>query len=156
MGLVDQAGGRNRQYCNDAHKTAAYRKRKKEQGRDTILQYNSDLREYWQDSLITGPVLAKLQGILVTHGKDAARAATDAVILARQLERDSGTSECTDLIEQVMMLAEACNFEAVQLEDARIQRFAKSLTRLIPPEALLLDLGVHSHSGKTSHEHHEQ
>ena len=44
----------------------------------------------------------------------------------------------------------------VSAESWCLERFAKSLTRLIPPEALLLELGVHSHSGETIHEHHEQ
>jgi hypothetical protein len=122
MGLVDQAGGRNRQYCNDAHRQAAYRKRREGDKRNAVLLRNGELSEYWQEHGITGAILSKLQDILISHGKDAALAATDAVILARQLERDSGTSERSDVIEQTMMLAEACDFEALQLEDAHIER----------------------------------
>jgi hypothetical protein len=87
LGLIDQAGGRNRHYCNDAHRQAAYRKRKDGDKRNAVLLRNGALSEYWQDSLITGAVLAKLQDILVEHGTDVARKATEAVILAKQLER---------------------------------------------------------------------
>jgi hypothetical protein len=37
LGLIDQAGGRNRKYCNDAHKQAAHLKRKEGEKRNTIL-----------------------------------------------------------------------------------------------------------------------
>src|SRR5467141_641813 len=96
-----------RQYCNDAHKAAAYRKRKEVEKRNKVLLRNGELSEYWQENGIIGAILTKLQDILVEHGQDAARKATDVVILARQMERDSGSSERTDLIEQVMMLGEA-------------------------------------------------
>ncbi len=122
MGLIDQAGGRNRQYCNDAHKQAAHRKRKEEEKRNKVLLRNGELSEYWQEHGITGAILSKLQDILVEHGKDAARAATDAVILARHLECDAGSVEHTDLIEQVMSYGESCNFEALELGDVRIER----------------------------------
>jgi len=122
LGLIDQAGGRNRQYCNDAHRQAAYRKRREGDKHNAVLLRNGELQDYWDEHGITGAILARLQDILVNHGKDAARAATEAVILARQLERDAGSSERTDLIEQVMMLGEACDFEALQLEDTRIER----------------------------------
>src|SRR5262249_37504755 len=107
LGLIEQDGGRNRHYCNDAHKQAAHRRRKEEEKRNTILLRNGELQDYWQEHGITGVILSKLQDILVSHGKDAARAATDTVILARQLERDAGSSERTSLIEQVMSLGES-------------------------------------------------
>lgn len=122
LGFIDQAGGRNRHYCNDACKQAAYRRRKEGEKRQATLLRNGELQGYWAEHGITGAILTKLQDILFNHGKDAARAATDAVILARQLERDSGSSERADLLEQVMGYGEACSFEALQLEDARIER----------------------------------
>jgi hypothetical protein len=122
LGLIDQAGGRNRHYCNDAHRQAAYRRRKESEKHNAVLLRNGELQSYWAEHGITGAILTKLQDILFSHGKDAARAATDAVILARQLERDAGTSERTDLIEQVMNYGEACSFEALDLRDARIER----------------------------------
>src|SRR6202043_2503143 len=99
------------------------RKRKDGDKRDITLSRNGELSDYWQENGITSAILWKLQDILVEHGKDAARAATDVVILARQQERDSGSAERTDLIEQVMMLGEAFgNFEALEMEDACIER----------------------------------
>jgi hypothetical protein len=121
LGLIDQAGGRNRHYCNDAHKQAAYRKRREGDKHNAVLLRNVELSDYWQEHEIIGAILSKLQDILINHGKDAARAATEAVILARQLERDSGTSERADLLEQTMMLGEACGFEALRLEDTSIE-----------------------------------
>ncbi len=121
LGLIDQAGGRNRHYCNDACKQAAYRRRKEGEKRQATLLRNGELQSYWAEHGITGAVLTRLQDILVEHGKDAARKATEAVILARQLERDSGSSERTDLLEQVMAIGEACDFEALDLRDARIE-----------------------------------
>jgi hypothetical protein len=82
LGLIEQAGGRNRQYCNDGCKQAAYRKRKEEDKRNNILLRNQLLQEYWQLHDINGELLASLQNILVNHGKEAARAATDAALVA--------------------------------------------------------------------------
>jgi hypothetical protein len=120
LGLIDQAGGRMRQYCNNACKQNAYLRRRDGEKRQAIILRNGELSDCWADNGITGMVLSKLQDILVEHGKDAARAATDVVILARQLERDSGSAERTSLIEHVMSSGEACDFEALRLEDTHI------------------------------------
>jgi hypothetical protein len=90
MGLIDQAGGRNRKYCNDSCKMAAFRNREKERNRDHILEYNSILRDYWQESGITGEVLTRLQDLLVEYGADAARHATDTVLIAIKQTRNQG------------------------------------------------------------------
>src|SRR5438445_11248918 len=119
LGYIDQAGGRNRQYCNDTHKQAAHRKRKEIDKRNKVLLRNGELSEYWQEHGITGAILSTLQDLLIAHGKDAARKATDLVILTRQLERDARSSERTSLIEQVMASSEACMLEMIDLEDNR-------------------------------------
>lgn len=90
MGMIDQIGGRNRKYCNDSCKIAAFRKREKERNREQVLQYNSILRDYWQEAGITGDVLTRLQDILVEYGKDAARCATDTVLIAIRQIRNEG------------------------------------------------------------------
>jgi hypothetical protein len=82
LGLIDQAGGRNRKYCNGACKQAAHRKRKEGDKRNTVLLRNVLLQEYWLDNGIDGDLLASLQDILFNHGKEAARAATDAALIA--------------------------------------------------------------------------
>jgi hypothetical protein len=46
------------------------------------LLRNALLQEYWLDNGIGGDLLASLQDILVNHGKEAARAATDAALIA--------------------------------------------------------------------------
>lgn len=85
IGLVETDGGRQRQYCSDRCKQAAYRERRKEVFRNKCLLRNTELRDYWQEQNITGSLLAALQDILVEHGKAAAKAATDAVLLAQKL-----------------------------------------------------------------------
>jgi hypothetical protein len=82
LGLIEQSGGRNRQYCNDACKQSAHRKRKETDKRNTVLLRNTILQEYWTDNGIEGDLLVRLQDILVNHGKEAARAATDAALIA--------------------------------------------------------------------------
>jgi len=87
MGLQEVNGGRERQYCSDKCRKAAYRAKKQRQARLALLQYNSELRQLWDDNEIKGPVLAHLQDMLVEHGKAAAKDATDAVVLACKLLR---------------------------------------------------------------------
>ena len=82
LGLIDQTGGRNRRYCNDTCKMAAYRNRLKQRNREQVLKYNTILRDYWQETGITGEVLTRLQNMLVSYGQDAARYATDTVLIA--------------------------------------------------------------------------
>lgn len=87
IGLVETDGGRQRRYCSDKHRKAAHRARKLREQRRALLQYNSELCQFWEENEITGPVLAHLQDILVEHGKQAARDATETVILACKLLR---------------------------------------------------------------------
>jgi hypothetical protein len=88
QGLQEPMGGRQRRYCSDRCRKAASRKRDSEKRRNAILQYNAELREYWREHHIDGQVLTLLQDILVEHGKQAARAATDAVLTERKLVRE--------------------------------------------------------------------
>jgi hypothetical protein len=84
LGYIETYGGRDRLYCDDACRVAAHRIRKSAEKRAAILQYNAELREYWYEHRIEDQLLTMLQDILVKHGKAAARAATDAVLLARK------------------------------------------------------------------------
>lgn len=87
IGLIETYGGRQRQYCNDSCKVAAHRKRHYDEKRNKCLLRNGELRDFWQEKNITGPLLLKLQNILVEHGKQAAKDATDAVLLAVYLTK---------------------------------------------------------------------
>lgn len=88
LGLIDQAGGRNRKYCNDSCKIAAFRYRKKQRNREGILEYNTILRDYWQENEITGEVLTRLQDMLVEYGSEVAKHATDTVLIAIKQTRE--------------------------------------------------------------------
>ncbi len=85
LGFIEVAGGRSRQYCNNNHRMAAYRQRTRRQKRQAILQYNSELRQYWKDNKIDGTVLAHLQDHLIEYGKESAKHATETVVLACKL-----------------------------------------------------------------------
>lgn len=87
MGLIDQAGGRTRRYCCNAHKMAEFRERKQEEKRNNCLQRNADLQNYWQENGINGEVLTRLETMLVKYGKEAARYATDTILIAVQLSQ---------------------------------------------------------------------
>ena len=87
IGLQEVYGGRQRLYCSDKCRKAAYRARKEREARLALLQYNSELCQFWQENRIEGQVLASLQDILVEHGKAPALAATNAVLLALKVER---------------------------------------------------------------------
>lgn len=120
LGYIETDGGRDRHYCNNACKTAAYRKRKQEQKRAQILQYNSELREYWYNNGIRGGVLVRLQEILIHHGKAAALSATDVVLFALAAQKQAGSSQHFKLIDEVMLEGSAINFEEVELDDFKI------------------------------------
>jgi|SRR2546421_1549267 len=82
LGRIEQNGGRNRRYCNDKHKMAAFHEKRKGEKRNAAIERNKILRDQWQENGITGEVLTRLQDILVDHGKDAAKKATDTVLIA--------------------------------------------------------------------------
>jgi hypothetical protein len=85
MGIQEVYGGRQRLYCSDKCRKAAHRAKKQRAARLALLSYNSELRQLWDDNEIKDPVLARLQDMLVEHGKDAAKQATETVILACKL-----------------------------------------------------------------------
>lgn len=87
MGLQEVNGGRSRLFCSDKCRKAAFRARKRRAARLALLTYNSELHQFWDDNEIKGPVLARLQDILVEHGKAAAKDATETVVLACKLLR---------------------------------------------------------------------
>ncbi len=120
FGWVEVDGGRNRLYCDDACRVAAFRARKREKDREKRLRYHTELRDYWKEQEIRGEVLLRLQEILLKHGKEAARAATDAVLVALVAQREEGSQQQVRLIEKVMLGGEALGFEEVDLEDFRI------------------------------------
>ena len=79
MGFIEAYGGRTRRFCNDACRQAAHREKTR---RTQTLARHAALCRYWQEHCITGEVLLALQDILVAYGKDAAKEATEAVLLA--------------------------------------------------------------------------
>ena len=120
LGYIETDGGRDRLYCNDACRVAAYRKRKREKDRAATLRYHTELRDYWQEHGIRGEVLLRLQEILLQHGKAAAKAATDAVLVALAAQAQAGSQEQFKLIDEILLEGEAIGFPEVRLEDFRI------------------------------------
>lgn len=131
LGLIETDGGRNRHYCNDACRQAAHRARKREKQRQVILQQNGELREYWQRHDIHGEVLLRLQEILIKHGQEAARAATDVVRVALAAAAQAGSDEQSTLIEEIMLQAEERGFEAVIFDDCQIAAGAEAWAEFV-------------------------
>jgi len=84
------------------------------------LHYNSELRDYWHEHGIRGEVLLRLQEILLQHGKAAARAATDAVLVALTAQVQAGSQEQFKLIDEILLGGEAISFPEVRLDEFRI------------------------------------
>jgi hypothetical protein len=120
LGYIETEGGRDRLYCNDACRVAAHRAKKREEKRQQVLHYHAELREYWHLHGIRGEVLLRLQEILLQHGKAAARAATDAVLVACAAQEQAGSNEQVRLIDEVMSGGERIGFEEVRLAEFRI------------------------------------
>lgn len=91
LGLIETEGGRDRHYCNATCRVQHHRKQQREQNRAAALQFNSELRDYWQEHGVRGEVLLRLQEILLQYGKAAARAATDAVLVALVANEQAGS-----------------------------------------------------------------
>jgi len=68
LGLIEEQGGRDRHYCNTLCRVQHHRRQKTDQKRSAVLQFNSELREYWREHGIRGEVLLRLQEILLQHG----------------------------------------------------------------------------------------
>jgi hypothetical protein len=120
LGYIEADGGRSRHYCSNKCRVAAYRKRQREKKRAATLQYHGELRQYWRDKGIHGEVLARLQEILLQHGKKAARAATDTVLVALEAQEQAGNQERFKLIDEIMLGGEAIGFPEIRNDDFRI------------------------------------
>jgi len=121
LGFIEEQGGRDRHYCNTRCRVQHHRRQKIEQKRASILRYNTELRDYWQEHGVHGEVLLRLQEILLKHGKEAARAATDAVLVACEVQRETGNNERSMLIDEVLLGGESIGHEAVIFDDFRIE-----------------------------------
>ncbi len=120
LGHIETEGGRDRHYCSDKCRVAAHRARQREKKRAATLQYHAELRAYWQEHGLHGEVLARLQEILLQHGKKAARAATDAVLVALAAAEQAGSQEQFTLMDEIMLSGEALNFPEIRNDDFRI------------------------------------
>lgn len=96
-----------------------------------LLQYNSELREYWQEHNLRGEVLLRLQEILLQHGKAAARAATDAVLVALTAQEQAGSQEQFRLIDEILLGGEEIGFEEVRLDEFRIPAGVQGWTEFV-------------------------
>lgn len=87
QGLID-GSGRERRYCSQRCRQAAYRQRQQEKRNAQELR-SSALEQRWYLACIGGELLQKLRAIYVAHGESAAALATDAVLLAAQQTREA-------------------------------------------------------------------
>lgn len=81
LGYIEVDGGRTRRYCNDKCRKAASRKRVE---RNKAMSKNgAAFVGLWEENGIRGAVREQLEDILASFGVDACRAATNAVITAK-------------------------------------------------------------------------
>jgi hypothetical protein len=140
LGHIETDGGRDREFCDNNGKCrqAHHRQKKREEKRAAILQHHGSLRDYWQQHNIHGEPLARLQEILIRHGKEAARAATDAVIIAVAAQAQAGSQEQFKLMNEIMLRGEALNFPEVQLDEFRISPGVRCWTDFVSCTTLSL------------------
>jgi len=131
LGFIEIEGGRDRHYCNARCRVAHHRKQQREKQRAAILQYNSELRDYWQEHGIRGEVLLRLQEILLQYGKQAARAATDAVLVALAAQAQAGSQEQFRLIDEILLGGEAIGFPEVRLDEFRVPEGVQGWTEFV-------------------------
>ena len=154
LGFIETEGGRDRHYCNARCRVAHHRKQQREQKRAAVLQYNSELRDYWQEHSVRGEVLLRLQEILFQHGKEAARTATDAVLVALAAQTQVGNQEQFRLIDEILLGGEAISYPEIRLDEFRIAQgveawanFTSSttLSTLRQMRGYLIELRQHEH-----------
>jgi len=131
LGLIETEGGRDRHYCNATCRVQHHRKQQREKNRAATLQFNSELREYWKEHGVRGEVLLRLQEILLQHGNAAARAATDAVLVALAAQAQAGSQEQFRLIDEILLGGEAINFAEVLLDEFRVPAGVQGWTEFI-------------------------
>jgi len=121
LGFIETEGGRDRHYCNARCRVQHHRKQQREKQRAATLQFNSELREYWLEHGVRGEVLLRLQEVLLQHGKAAARAATDVVLVACAVQSQFGNNERAFLIDDVLLGGETIGHEAITFDDFRVE-----------------------------------
>jgi len=131
LGFIETEGGRDRHYCNATCRVQHHRKQQREKNRAATLQFNSELRDYWQEHGIRGEVLLRLQEVLLQHGKAAARAATDAVLVALAAQEQTGSQEQFRLIDEILLGGEEIGFEEVRLDEFRVPLGVQGWTEFV-------------------------
>ncbi len=131
LGLIETEGGRDRHYCNTTCRVQHHRKQQREKNRAATLQYNSELRDYWQEHGVRGEVLLRLQEILLQYGKAAARAATDAVLVALTAQEQAGSQEQFQLIDEILLGGEEIGFPEVRLDEFRVPQGVQGWTEFV-------------------------
>jgi hypothetical protein len=113
LGYIEVAGGRDREYCNTKCRVAAKRIRDRETKWEEIIQYHAELRQYWQEHNVKGRVLSMMHDILIYHGKQAARAATDAVLYAQVEHEHRVIHQRAALMIDLFELGDEINYAAL-------------------------------------------
>jgi len=154
LGFIETEGGRDRHYCNARCRVQHHRKQQREKQRAATLQFNSELREYWLEHGVRGEVLLRLQEVLLQHGKAAARAATDVVLVACAVQHQAGNQEQFRLIDEILLGGEAISYPEIRLDEFRIAQgveawanFTSSttLSTLRQMRGYLIELRQHEH-----------
>jgi len=76
-------------------------------------------------------VLLRLQEILLQHGKAAARAATDAVLVALTAQAQAGSQEQFQLIDEILLGGEEIGFPEVRLDEFRVPQGVQEWTEFV-------------------------
>ena len=135
---------------------AHHRKQQREKQRAAILQYNSELRDYWQEHGIRGEVLLRLQEILLQYGKQAARAATDAVLVALAAQAQAGSQEQFRLIDEILLGGEAIGFPEVRLDEFRVPEGVQGWTEFVSNTPIRMLRQMRGYLIERQHEHFKE
>jgi len=76
-------------------------------------------------------VLLRLQEILLQHGKAAARAATDVVLVALAAQAQAGSQEQFQRIDEILLGGEEIGFEEVRLDGFRVPAGVQGWTEFV-------------------------
>ena len=91
LGMLEQEGGRQRRYCSNACRQAAYRDRKKREKRNSSALRYRYLVKGWRDAGLGEKVVSRLVEMLHTYGPQAAKMAGEIAVevarKAREAER---------------------------------------------------------------------
>ena len=88
LGMLEQEGGRQRRYCSNACRQAAYRERRRKGKRNREVLRNAHLVEGWRKAGL-GPVLPRLERMMREYGPQAAEEAAGIALDVAKVVREA-------------------------------------------------------------------